>query len=395
LIPSLALPRPCEQSGPEEGQFDALESFNLMMKTTFHIGMPKTGTTSIQNFLAGNRDTLGRNGVLYSRVMGEHTHNVLPVLVQGFIRGSQLQRRLNVRNTLDWAQLNQETRLAFAREIAEANPRHLILSSEHICSRSISEAHFDTLRSLIALALDRAEMTIVLYLRPQVEQAISLYSTMLRHGMAADVDSFLETRFDEFHYFDFQAMIARWSVAFPQARMEVRAFNLARRLPQGTVDDFVAVTGLEHVASQCPPPVRRNRSMGDWSAELLRQINLRSDTLPKSMAINVRRWLDRNLGGGAIAPDLTLARRFQAHFAASNAAVVASHFPDTPWVLEPDWDRLASPPRQIVTHAQVVALINHLFPDQPPASKGSVETPAAIAALLATLAGTTPPSPCV
>lgn len=345
------------------------------MKTTLHIGTTKTGTTSIQTFLGANRAVLRENGILYPAILGETTHNAVPIIVPGFVRSS-LQKREKLRNPAKWEAYRDRVTAGLAREVAEAAPAHVIVSSEHIHSRCMTPEHFAALRWLLAPALG-GELEVVLYLRPQIEHAISLYSTMLRHGLARTIGDFLETNLGprKRHYFDFRLLVERWQGAFPEAKLTVRAFNAVKRLPEGSVTDFLRLTGLDALEGRLTRPERRNESMGEWSAELLRLMNSDfAESLPPATKRGLLRWVREDLKGGAVAPDPALARRFQNSFAEGNAWVIRHCLPDHPQALDPDWSRIDSPARQEVTPAQVMQLVAALATRKADAAAESLDS---------------------
>lgn len=52
------------------------------MKLILHLGMPKTGSTSIQTFMAQNRDNLLALGVLYPKVnISTNNHNFISIFL--------------------------------------------------------------------------------------------------------------------------------------------------------------------------------------------------------------------------------------------------------------------------------------------------------------------------
>ena len=61
------------------------------MELYLHIGTEKTGTTTIQSFLAANRDLLKRNRILYPRAPGEQNHRALAAAAQDCARGDLWQ----------------------------------------------------------------------------------------------------------------------------------------------------------------------------------------------------------------------------------------------------------------------------------------------------------------
>jgi hypothetical protein len=341
------------------------------MRTTLHIGSTKTGSTSIQDMLAANRALLKEHGVLYPSSLGKSTHHVIPVYAVGGYRNSELHRKVGVHKPEDYKPFATSAPAAFRAEVEEMRPEHIIISSEHLQSRIYEPAQFTRLRTLLAPALTERKLEIVVYLRPQIEHLVSLYSTMLRHGYAGSVDDFIleHTGTPKQAYFDFQALIKRWRAAFPKARMIVRPFDSTKRLPHGSVSDFVQLLKLDRLPLRYLD--RRNSSMGGWGTELLHQLNAEYTDLPAKQAQIIRAWLRTDVtDGNHVRPNPELARRFQAQFDIGNAWIARTYFAKNRWErllrkgqghLAPNWQKLEAPqPPVPVAPQQLLDLIRRL-----------------------------------
>lgn len=119
------------------------------MRTTLHIGSTKTGSTSIQDMLAANRDLLAQHRVLYPASLGATTHNVIPIYAGGTFRHSELHRKVGVFSREDYKTFTQTSPAAFRAEVEAAGAEHIIISSEHMQSRLYKPAHFTRLRTLL------------------------------------------------------------------------------------------------------------------------------------------------------------------------------------------------------------------------------------------------------
>lgn len=341
------------------------------MRTTLHIGSTKTGSTSIQDMLAANRDLLAQHRVLYPASLGATTHNVIPIYAGGTFRHSELHRKVGVFSREDYKTFTQTSPAAFRAEVEAAGAEHIIISSEHMQSRLYKPAHFTRLRTLLEPALTGREVQIVVYLRPQIEHLISLYSTMLRHGYAGTVDDFIREHTDtpKRGYFDFKALIRRWRAAFPGAKVIVRPFEATTPLPHGSVSDFVQILGLDKLPLRYLD--RRNSSMGGWGAEALCRLNADYTDLPAEQRQVIRAWLRSDItDGGHVRPSPDLARRFQAQFEAGNDWIAKVYFARNRWerlwrkgraTLTPNWQKIEAPARPApVSPEQLLDLVRRL-----------------------------------
>jgi hypothetical protein len=142
-----------------------------------HIGMPRTGTCSLQRLLAASSPILEEAGYQYpdleldEREMAHHALG-LDVLAHG--GGSRIGAELLER---------------VAR--AEGNT---IVSTETL-SNGLADPGFDALRSFLAAAIDVVDMEVVIVLRRMDQMLASMYLFQLRNGDDPEaVDEFSERR---------------------------------------------------------------------------------------------------------------------------------------------------------------------------------------------------------
>ena len=311
-----------------------------MTKTvTLHIGATKTGSTSIQSCLAQNRALLAQNGVLYPKTLGRVNHNVIPVCLHGEYANNLHQSKYGIKTQEDYTAFTQARPTLLADEIAQHDPTHVIISSEHMHSRCYRDAHFTRLKALLSPALIGRDIRIVAYLRPQISHAVSLYSTMLRHGAVDKIDDFIAARMSgrNHAYFDFHKMLKKWTAAFPSATLVVRPFSHVKALPHGVLSDFLAIENLSHVSDKMTFEPRQNQSMGPWTAEVLRLLN---EIGPQSH-MPARKWLRFNVPAGHIIPDADIARSFQTSFEEGNAWVAKTYLGGDSSAFDVTWSKFA------------------------------------------------------
>lgn len=328
--------------------------------TTLHIGTTKTGSTSIQDFLARNRTALTRNSVLYPEALGSINHNAIPVYLQGKLANSRIQAKYKIKTTADYEAFVSERPSILAAEIQEHAPDHIIISSEHLHSRCYTNVHFARVKELLAPALTGRKLRIVIYLRPQISHAVSLYSTMLRHGSTETIDGFISGRMSGrgHAYFNFDKLLKRWSSAFPQATFIVRSFAKVGNLPHGVLSDFLDVADLAHLSDEMTFEPRQNESMGAWSAEALRQLNALDKPLPPSLNHRARQWLRYEVQAGRVIPDIDTARKFQNSFSKGNARVCKDYFGGDLSAFDVDWSKYEKPvDPQGITPQQLITLL--------------------------------------
>jgi len=327
--------------------------------TTLHIGTTKTGSTSIQNFMADHRAFLAEKSVLYPTSLGEINHNAIPVFFQGQQAANRLQKKYDIQTPEDYTAFEQAYPVKLADEIALHDPDHIIISSEHMHSRCSSRAHFARLKQLLAPALTGRDLRIVVYLRPQISHIVSLYSTMLRHGTTETVDTFVSSKMEpgKLAYFDFDKLLHKWSEAFPEATIIARPFDRMAQLEHGVLSDFLALAGLAPFAADMTFAAPYNQSMSSWTAETLRLLNTLDPALPAHVDRMARKWLRNDVQAGTVYPDVTVARAFQAAFDEGNKRVCDAYFDGDQSVFDVDWEKYApAAPSDGPTPAQMITL---------------------------------------
>lgn len=309
------------------------------MRLTVHIGTTKTGSTSIQAFLQLNRAILHRAGVLVPASLGR-PHHLRAVLSSLPYRASpDLARFAGIATPEEHTVYCAETLQAYAAERRGATQiSDVIITSEHLHSRLEKTASIQAFHD--QFCADYQNCRIVVYVRPQLDHAVSLYSTMLRHGFDGTLDDFLTSRSaPRFQpYFDISAVIDRWAAVFGAEALVVRPYNALSREGGGVIADFCRLLGQDPAMPGLVIPPPKNLSISTHGQELLRSLNAGPALDPKQRYAIVS-WLEQHASGTGEPPSLEAARRFQAQFDAGNAAVIARYFPDHPDYLEPRWPR--------------------------------------------------------
>lgn len=235
------------------------------VRAIIHIGIIKTGTTSIQSFLQANRSRLRGQGVLYPQyaipgrsrstsgtAMGTRDHNYL------------CERRLDSL----YAPLRAECQAAGC-------PR-LLLSAENLSQLYVSAEQIGALKAFLQ-RLGCDEIVIVLWLREIGSLFTSLCSQALQNGFM-EYTHMLRPRCHP-HYrliMDYRALLQRWGAVFGREALQVRLFERGSFMQGDLLRDAVAAFGLEW-DDRFTVPERKNESLNLLEMEVLRVANHLAD----------------------------------------------------------------------------------------------------------------------
>ena len=293
------------------------------MKLLIHAGIHRTGTTSLQWFLAENRAALAGHGILYPGEARNH-------------------------QPLCWALHRGDSAASAIRGLAAELPdaRMMILSAEDFCVHKKT----DWLSELAGMFDTRA----VFYLRRQDHWMMSWYNQHVKWPFSKRISRMDKSSFlgciDEFHWLDYSALTGRWSKALGNGR--VSAAVLEKGQVADVVEDFFNRLDISRDGFSFDVP-RRNDSMPVHVLEIARHLGL-FDLPPKS-----RTRLIRALKAGladkeqpartVFSPDER--HRILKRFESSNREAARSLFgrselfceappsPDDPWFDFPDLSR--------------------------------------------------------
>jgi hypothetical protein len=207
------------------------------MKIFLHIGMPKTGSTTIQRTLLLNRARLAKAGVFYP-----YRTNALYGLVTGTDPGPPLEvpKRFHT----------------------------LIISDERLFNRVRSRAHAEMIAS--ALRKISTDLKLISYVRREDEVFASAYFTRLLMGSSVKLQDL------PLHPVQTYTRLSSWNEPLGVENMIVRRFGQSY-LPDGLIADFARTVGIDHVPIE-PAPLANSSPRSDV-LEIIRMLNEAQDEL--------------------------------------------------------------------------------------------------------------------
>ena len=349
-----------------------------------HVGLEKTGSTSIQAWLNSARPDLLNAGILVPTSIGapNHTKIVAACLDDGVV--DDIKAHLLARNDWTEAILQQQVRAAFDAELTRTPGwSKLVISSELISSRLHTAAEMSRLTEWVGRHVDRLQF--VIYLRRQDDLAVSRYSTALRVGHAGFDDiwsdlsgnSFLvrpqdRVVADDIEYFNHQRILDRFT-RIAEADLAVRSYAP----PDGQIDvvaDFCSILGLDP-GSASTATQRANSALSAAAQYVVSELNKENRVWFPNGVLNrpyraLLKQVEAELTGQPRLVSRPEAEAFLARFATSNAAVEQQWFPDgmfrkglSHWPDTIDYSHLASELRPVLSRYREIAAT---LPKHPP-----------------------------
>jgi hypothetical protein len=184
-----------------------------------HAGTHKTGTSSIQAFLALNRERFAANGVLIPRAACEPYDH--------------LAAHHSIPRELCGSPMDAGSLAALSNELAQSDAAAACISSEDFSLLSRSP------QALIAIrdAIRRAGFTpkIVMFLRPQVAYCVRVYAENVRHGFRTSLADYLDDVVRTGAYvwdsnagmpFDYTVLLDSFAAVFGSDAIVARAYRV-------------------------------------------------------------------------------------------------------------------------------------------------------------------------
>ena len=315
-----------------------------------HIGTEKTGTTTLQAHLALNRDTLLERGFMVPiclspyRKLANHerltTYALRPEKIDDDLR---VAARLISSTQIDDHRAKILSDLQREIENISAVIETLLLSNEHCHSRLVEEDEVALLKELLSEFAE--DFKIVVYLRPQHELAVSLYTQALKAGhfnigvlpqFSSGKKLWVNKR-----YFDYFDLINRWSSIFGVENIIVRIYSEHDLINGNVIDDFFKVINCDQTDLQIP--VNHNVGMPKDAQAVLNAFNRFAYDYPEEVTPQLRGQLIKALEslpqGAGVRPSRIEAEGFFRMFEDSNQKVRQLFFPDRDRLFFPNFDR--------------------------------------------------------
>ncbi len=237
---------------------DKIDGANTLL---IHIGMPKTGTTSLQNFLYLNNGILEEYGWCYPVLMDGEMEYWKQWELEGSGNGYDLYDYLIISNVKSEWDKRMDISLRYLKD------KNVILSAE-----SIYEFEGD---KFIAAVKERyAKVKVIVYLRRQDRAIESLYNQRIKNGTE-------HRTFEEFigsdgippNFLDYLFKLNSISKIIGKSNLIVRIYEKQQLVDNDTVMDFLSVLGIPLDRNNLERSSMKNISLGGNYLEINRLTN--------------------------------------------------------------------------------------------------------------------------
>lgn len=307
------------------------------MKAIFHIGRPKVGSTTLQVFLADNREALAEQGVLYDRLVERISSQwefPIAALAECDTMPTEpyVKRVLNLSDIEDAKAYGADMMRSFEERLARAddNLHTWVGSSEHVYPFMTEPSQVQAFDTLLNRHFDG--VTYVVYLRRQEDLILSAYSEAVRRGIKNSFEDFVDG-FIKNGRGNYMATLWQWLGVVGRDRLVVRLLEPDALVGSDLIDDFCDVIGISSEGMHRPRLHNASLTKQSLRAFLLinrgvASVNTSDETLQSlrdALCSTAEAW---GSGGEPMTLPPGLYQRIRKNFSKSNEKLRARFFPE-------------------------------------------------------------------
>ena len=207
------------------------------MKCVLHIGLMKTGTTLLQNWLYQNRVALSRQRVWLSDSLGKPDNYLFTAYFNDEL--DDWSRYMNI-PTLEQRRAYFHGFLDKLRSEIEVQSRThdvFVLTAKNLNFSMSSKQRFAALSRFLAENFD--EIKVVCCFRNQFDFAVSAYNEKVKSGQVMSLETYVESVGPEDYHFNYLSIADNWSAAFGRDACEFKLFDRSRFFEGDVRKDFI------------------------------------------------------------------------------------------------------------------------------------------------------------
>lgn len=268
------------------------------MEIVVHMGAPKTGSTSIQNFIALNKKQLLAGGVYLSGICLARNHVEFHSRHSDF---SELQRRhmmqvlglRSERHFESWKKKFDQKFIADIRRAKNQGAQTYLISSEFLLALSQSPGMLEFRDWLTELA-NPTKIRVIVFFRPQVSTIESMHSTKVWNGETISLREYTYLQLSKGRRLDFWEISSILESVFGEANLHVSLAPVEIN-SLDLVGEFVACLGANGFNFSIPGHQLANKSLSHMAKDILRLFNLKSASPLGNNVLGSKRYQHRNI----------------------------------------------------------------------------------------------------
>jgi hypothetical protein len=230
-----------------------------MTSIYIHIGLHKTGTTSLQYFLDINRELLLKNGILYPKTGIPDKHNLY---------GQHQFAWILFENRQFW---DDNIWVRLQKEYEKERPANIVISSEGF--NNLEKHGIESLKDL----LPSDNIKIILYLRSYLGFMKSFYFEGLKKNLFSG--SFKDFILNKYSKIDYNSYLERWSAIFGEKNIILRIYDEIES-NTGLIQDFCSIIGFNYSLVPDKTEIRKNVTANGRTVNALRVLNSMEELMP-------------------------------------------------------------------------------------------------------------------
>lgn len=226
--------------------------------------MAKTGSSSIQRYLAKNRRSLFDQGIIYPKTLGNKNHMKLAAYALNDDKNPPVKRICGIYNSTELIEFRSKLEQDLIEEIERSSCNTIILSNEH-CDCLLEQEEVDRLHKLINKISNN--ITVIFYVRRQDSFLEAMYSTKIKNGSTEKFKIPTDIR-----RYDYYSLACRYEKTFGKNSLTIRTYDRDTLKDNDIVSDFSEIIGYNHTQLKNEPS-DANQRLDQTCLEFLRELN--------------------------------------------------------------------------------------------------------------------------
>jgi len=235
-----------------------------------HIGMIKTGSTSIQHSLGTAREALFKHNIYYPSIQPyNHVFSFPPIFVDDPAKSFGFRRTLQPNE--DKYEKAQNCRQVWINEFETCQHDHFIISAEDLALPFFNKEAVRLAKEFVQPYFE--EVTVIVYVRHYDTFIASHVQEVIKNGdLGTDIREVTQRFMECPPQFSYRKSIVKWIEVFGQENIVVRPFDSKAFYNGSLLADFLHALGLPADEISIPEFVT-NVSLGKTAVSFINQFN--------------------------------------------------------------------------------------------------------------------------